>query len=131
MLKTMPWNRSAIFALSIYYFLNLPADFLPWTVLLPGALIFYYPWAERLKNPASLALTCWFAAIFVFFTVSKSKITYLFLPVSAVRRPAGFQLSKGVGVARKVEQRSLALYGGVVIFSRRYSFPLAESRFPL
>ena len=64
-----------------YYFLNLPADFLPWTVLLPGALIFYYPWAERLKNPASLALTCWFAAIVVFFTVSKSKIAYYLLPV--------------------------------------------------
>ena len=54
---------------------------MPWTALLPGALMFYYPWVERLKNPASLALTCWFAAIFVFFTVSKSKIAYYLLPV--------------------------------------------------
>jgi 4-amino-4-deoxy-L-arabinose transferase-like glycosyltransferase len=64
-----------------YYFLNFPADLLPWTVLLPGALIFYFPWAEKLKNPASLALTCWFAVIFVFFTASKSKIAYYLLPV--------------------------------------------------
>ena len=63
-----------------YYFLNLPPDFLPWTVLLPGAIIFYYPWVDR-KNPASAALFCWFAAIFVFFSFSKSKIAYYLLPL--------------------------------------------------
>jgi 4-amino-4-deoxy-L-arabinose transferase-like glycosyltransferase len=64
-----------------YYFLNLPPDFLPWTVLLPGAVIFYYPWMDRLKNPVSLGLTCWFVAIFVFFSFSKSKIAYYLLPL--------------------------------------------------
>jgi 4-amino-4-deoxy-L-arabinose transferase-like glycosyltransferase len=64
-----------------YYFLNLPPDFLPWTVLLPGAVIFYYPWMDRLKNPASLSLACWFVAIFVFFSFSKSKIAYYLLPL--------------------------------------------------
>ena len=64
-----------------YYFLNLPPDFLPWTVLLPGAVIFYYPWKERLGYPASLSLLCWFAAIFVFFSASKSKIAYYLLPL--------------------------------------------------
>ena len=59
-----------------YYFFNLPPDFLPWTLLLPGAVIFYYPWVDRLKDPASLALTCWFTVTFVFFTLSKSKIAY-------------------------------------------------------
>ena len=64
-----------------YYFLNLPPDFLPWTVILPGALIFYYPWGDKLKDPPSLALTCWFGAIFIFFTASKSKIAYYLLPL--------------------------------------------------
>jgi 4-amino-4-deoxy-L-arabinose transferase-like glycosyltransferase len=64
-----------------YYFVNLPADFLPWTLLIPGALMFYYPWRERLSHPATLALVCWFTAIFVFFTLSKSKIAYYLLPL--------------------------------------------------
>ena len=65
-----------------YYFLNLPADFLPWTLLVPGALIFYYPWRDGLReNPASLGLVCWFAAVFIFFTASKSKIAYYLLPL--------------------------------------------------
>ena len=64
-----------------YYFINLPPDFLPWTLLVPGALIFYYPWKERLRNPATLGLTCWFAVIFLFFSASKSKIAYYLLPL--------------------------------------------------
>jgi 4-amino-4-deoxy-L-arabinose transferase-like glycosyltransferase len=65
-----------------YYFVNLPPDFLPWTLLVPGALIFYYPWLHRLRaNPVSLALACWFAAVFIFFTCSKSKIAYYLLPL--------------------------------------------------
>lgn len=64
-----------------YYFANLPPDFLPWTLFVPGALLFYYPWKERLRNPATLALLCWFAAIFLFFSASKSKIAYYLLPL--------------------------------------------------
>jgi 4-amino-4-deoxy-L-arabinose transferase-like glycosyltransferase len=64
-----------------YYFINLPPDFLPWTLLVPGALVYYYPWKERLRNVATLALVCWFAAIFVFFSLSKSKIAYYLLPL--------------------------------------------------
>ena len=64
-----------------YYLYNLPPDFLPWTVLVPGALVFYYPWKARLREPVTLALFCWFAAIFLFFTASKSKIAYYLLPL--------------------------------------------------
>ena len=64
-----------------YYFINLPPDFLPWTALVPGALIFYYPWKEKLRNPATLALVCWFTATFFFFSASKSKIAYYLLPL--------------------------------------------------
>ena len=64
-----------------YYFINLPPDFLPWTLLVPGALLFYYPWKERLQNLPTLALVCWFAAIFIFFSISKSKIAYYLLPL--------------------------------------------------
>jgi 4-amino-4-deoxy-L-arabinose transferase-like glycosyltransferase len=64
-----------------YYFINLPPDFLPWTLFVPGALLFYYPWKEKLHNAATLALLCWFAAVFIFFSVSKSKIAYYLLPL--------------------------------------------------
>jgi 4-amino-4-deoxy-L-arabinose transferase-like glycosyltransferase len=64
-----------------YYFVNLPPDFLPWTLLVPGALLFYFPWRERLRNPATLALLSWFVAIFAFFSLSKSKIAYYLLPL--------------------------------------------------
>ncbi|MGE5305098.1 MAG: ArnT family glycosyltransferase [Alphaproteobacteria bacterium] len=64
-----------------YYFFNLPPDFLPWTLLIPGALIYYYPWRERLRHPPTLGSLCWFTAIFVFFSASKSKIAYYLLPL--------------------------------------------------
>ena len=64
-----------------YYFINLPPDFLPWTLLVPGVLLFYYPWKDRLRNLPTLALVCWFAAVFVFFSLSKSKIAYYLLPL--------------------------------------------------
>ena len=65
-----------------YYLWNLPPDFLPWTILLPGALIYYYPWRERLREIPTLALFCWFAVIFCFFSFSKSKIAYYLLPLT-------------------------------------------------
>ena len=64
-----------------YYLTSLPLDFLPWTLLIPGALIFYYPWRRRLCDPATLGLSCWFAVTFLFFTISKSKIAYYLLPL--------------------------------------------------
>ncbi len=64
-----------------YYLVNLPPDFLPWMLFIPGALIFYFPWRGRLREEANLALLCWFATIFVFFSISKSKIAYYLLPV--------------------------------------------------
>jgi 4-amino-4-deoxy-L-arabinose transferase-like glycosyltransferase len=64
-----------------YYFINLPPDFLPWVLLVPGALLFCYPWKDKLRNPATLALVCWFATVFVFFSLSKSKIAYYLLPL--------------------------------------------------
>ena len=64
-----------------YYFINLPPDFLPWILLIPGALLYYYPWHRQLRDPVSLALWCWFAAIFLFFSLSKSKIAYYLLPL--------------------------------------------------
>ena len=64
-----------------YYFLMLPLDFLPWTIFLPGAVLYFYPWRERLRDPAVQPLACWFAAVFLFFTISKSKIAYYLLPL--------------------------------------------------
>jgi len=54
---------------------------MPWTLFVPSALLFYYPWRERLRDPATLVLTCWFVCTFVFFSISKSKIAYYLMPL--------------------------------------------------
>jgi len=64
-----------------FYFLTLPIDFLPWTIFVPGALLYYYPWRPRLRDPAVLALLCWFGVVLTFFTLSQSKIAYYLIPL--------------------------------------------------
>jgi 4-amino-4-deoxy-L-arabinose transferase-like glycosyltransferase len=64
-----------------YYLVNLPADLLPWTVLIPGALIYYYPWRRWRNDFPSTLLLCWFFIGLVFFSASKSKIAYYLVPI--------------------------------------------------
>ena len=64
-----------------YYAWNLPIDFLPWTVLVPGALVFFRPWKDKLDYGPTRALLAWFAAVFIFFSFSRSKIAYYLLPL--------------------------------------------------
>jgi 4-amino-4-deoxy-L-arabinose transferase-like glycosyltransferase len=64
-----------------YYFVNLPLDFLPWTIFVPGAL-----WAARknlaaVKEPSTLFLFLWFAVVFVFFSLSHTKRALYLLPL--------------------------------------------------
>jgi len=67
---------------SIYYYLyNFPADFLPWIIFLPAAMIYGFTRAMTAKRKEFLFLMVWFVFIFLFFTLSKGKRGLYFLPL--------------------------------------------------
>ena len=86
-----------------FYFLTLPVDFLPWTIFMPGALLYYYPWRARLQDSAALALLCWFSVVFIFFTLSKSKIAYYLIPLLPALAILIGNYVKDLGQARRDE----------------------------
>jgi 4-amino-4-deoxy-L-arabinose transferase-like glycosyltransferase len=66
----------------IYYYLyNFPADFLPWIIFLPAAMIYGFSRAMITKRKEFLFLMVWFVFIFLFFTLSKGKRGHYFLPL--------------------------------------------------
>jgi len=64
-----------------YYFYNFPADFLPWIIFLPAAMVYGFSRAMATKRKEFLFLVVWFAFIFLFFTLSKGKRGLYFLPL--------------------------------------------------
>jgi 4-amino-4-deoxy-L-arabinose transferase-like glycosyltransferase len=64
-----------------YYFVNFPVDFLPWALFLVPALAAVRWKRAVLMRPVPLAFTVWFAAIFVFFTLSDTKRGLYLLPL--------------------------------------------------
>jgi 4-amino-4-deoxy-L-arabinose transferase-like glycosyltransferase len=64
-----------------YYFINFPAEFLPWVLFLPGAIVYGFSKEEAEKRKGFLFLFIWFAAIFLFFTLSKGKRGLYLLPL--------------------------------------------------
>jgi len=64
-----------------YYFYNFPADFLPWIIFLPAAMIHGFSRAMKAKRKEFLFLTIWFIFIFLFFTLSKGKRGLYLLPL--------------------------------------------------
>ena len=66
----------------IYYYLyNFPADFLPWIIFLPAAMVYGFSKAMVTKKKEFLFLMVWFVFIFLFFTLSKGKRGLYFLPL--------------------------------------------------
>ena len=66
----------------IYYYLyNFPADFLPWIIFLPAAMVYGFSKAMTAKRKEFLFLMVWFVFIFLFFTLSKGKRGLYFLPL--------------------------------------------------
>jgi hypothetical protein len=64
-----------------YYFVNFPADFMPWFLFLPGAILHGL---SRRKDESSKGFFCllvWFVSIFLFFTFSKGKRELYLLPL--------------------------------------------------
>jgi len=64
-----------------YFFINFPAEFLPWFVLLPGAIGYGFSRKETEKRKAFLFCFIWFTVIFAFFTLSKGKRGLYLLPL--------------------------------------------------
>jgi 4-amino-4-deoxy-L-arabinose transferase-like glycosyltransferase len=66
----------------IYYYLsNFPADFLPWFLFLPGAMVCGFTKRREEISKNFLFLLVWFAAIFLFFSFSKGKRAIYLLPL--------------------------------------------------
>jgi len=64
-----------------YYFVNLPADFLPWTIFAIPAIFAYWPRFRLLREPIPLFLFVWFIAVFLFFDLSDTKRGLYLLPI--------------------------------------------------
>ena len=64
-----------------YYFYTFPAAFLPWIFFLPGAIAQGLSKSMTGKRKGFLFFLVWFAVIFTFFSLSKSKRDLYLLPV--------------------------------------------------
>jgi 4-amino-4-deoxy-L-arabinose transferase-like glycosyltransferase len=64
-----------------YYFLNLPEDFLPWTLFIPGVVAFTLSKRKEGIGKEFLFLLVWFVSIFLFFSFSKGKRAIYLLPL--------------------------------------------------
>ena len=64
-----------------YYLYNFPGDFLPWTLFLPGALVYGFSKEAFEKRRELLFLLVWFMVIFLFFSLSKGKRSLYLLPL--------------------------------------------------
>ena len=66
----------------IYYFLyNFPAQFLPWFLFFPAALVYGYSAEVLHKRREFFFLLIWFIVIFIFFSLSKGKRGVYLLPL--------------------------------------------------
>jgi 4-amino-4-deoxy-L-arabinose transferase-like glycosyltransferase len=61
-----------------FYFWNFPANFLPWTLFVPSAVIY----ALKVKEKREIFfLFLWFAVVFVFFSLAQAKRELYILPI--------------------------------------------------
>jgi 4-amino-4-deoxy-L-arabinose transferase-like glycosyltransferase len=66
----------------IYFYLaNFPASFLPWSLFLPGAMVYgYFEWRERKRKEVLFVFT-WFIVIFLVLSLSLAKRNLYLLPL--------------------------------------------------
>jgi len=60
-----------------YYLLNFPADFLPWTLFLPAAIVY----GLKGEKEKTVFLLLWFSSVFLFFSFAKAKRELYLLPI--------------------------------------------------
>ena len=76
------YSEGWMHAKPIYFYLsNFPADFLPWTLFLPGAMVYGFSKGCYEKRKEFLFLLTWFIVIFLFFSLSKTKRDLYLLPL--------------------------------------------------
>ena len=107
----------------IYYFIPLLLiGFLPWIAQAPGALA--QAWQERNREFSSgWLLTCWFAVIMGFFSISQSKLPGYIIPVfPALALLVGHRLDRNLGFSNslalpwKLQALFFVILGGVGFF---------------
>ena len=64
-----------------YYLYSFPISFMPWVLFLPGAIVWGFSKAAVGKRKEFLFLLVWWIAIFVFFSLSRSKRALYLLPL--------------------------------------------------
>ncbi|MBI2943462.1 MAG: glycosyltransferase family 39 protein [Candidatus Wallbacteria bacterium] len=73
-----PWHHHQPFW---YYLTTLPLEFLPWTIVLPGALLFAWREGWKKRDPAIVYAMLWAAVVFLYFSVSPGKRSIYVLPM--------------------------------------------------
>ena len=107
----------------IYYFVPLLLiGILPWAAQIPGAMV--QAWRERKQEFSSAwLLACWFVVIFVFFSVSRSKLPGYIIPIfPALALLIGKYLDRLLGsnnamaLSWKLQTAAFALLGVIGFF---------------
>ena len=107
----------------IYYFVPLLLiGIVPWVLQIPGALV--QAWQERRREFSSgWLLVCWFLVIFVFFSMSRSKLPGYIIPIfPALALLIGYHLdrllgySNSLGMPWKLQTLGFALLGCIGFF---------------
>ncbi|MGH7830870.1 MAG: ArnT family glycosyltransferase [Candidatus Binatia bacterium] len=115
-----------------YYFVNFPADFLPWTLFLVPAALACWPRRRMLTQPVPLFLAIWFLVVFGFFSLSDTKRGLYLLPLYpaaalfAAHFIVGLEKGEGGGV------RTLTVIGivfFVVLLVASVSLPFVALQF--
>lgn len=65
----------------LYFLTRIPQRALPWSLILPFAIVFSWKKRETLPKPEYRFLFVWFAVIFLFFSFSSSRYSYYALPL--------------------------------------------------
>lgn len=63
-----------------YYLIKLPVHFMPWTILLPATMAYWFRKGKD-KNPGRRFLLIWFLSMLTFFSLSQSKRSLYIVPL--------------------------------------------------
>jgi hypothetical protein len=99
-----------------YFAPHVATGFLPWSLYLPAIVIALWPRRERQLRESVVYAICWFAAIFVFFSVSHGKCLVYILPAfPPLAALTGWAVSDALESApHKILERAIGIASGVI-----------------